>query len=62
MRRRSALRASGTLVVTGLAVAYILWRVDLRETVHVLANASVMAPSSQPLSPISTHAVMSAAN
>ena len=40
MRRRSALRASGTLVVTGLAVAYILWRVDLRETVHVLANAS----------------------
>jgi uncharacterized protein (TIRG00374 family) len=40
MRRRSALRASGTLVVTGLAVAYILWRVDLGETVHVLANAS----------------------
>ena len=34
------MRASGTLVVTGLAVAYILWRVDLRETVHVLANAS----------------------
>ena len=40
MRRRRALRASGTLVVTGLAVAYILWRVDLRETVHVLVNAS----------------------
>ena len=40
MRRRSVLRVSGTLVVTGLAVAYILWRVDLRETVHVLANAS----------------------
>ena len=34
------MRASGTLVVTGLAVAYILWRVDLRETVHVLVNAS----------------------
>jgi uncharacterized protein (TIRG00374 family) len=34
------LRATGTLVVTGLAVAYILWRVNLRETVHVLANAS----------------------
>ena len=32
---------TGTLVVTGLAVAYILWRVNLRETVHVLANASV---------------------
>ena len=40
MRRPRALRATGTLVVTGLAVAYILWRVNLRETVHVLANAS----------------------
>lgn len=40
MRRPRALRATATLVVTGLAVAYILWRVDLRETVHVLANAS----------------------
>ncbi|HEY2740952.1 MAG TPA: lysylphosphatidylglycerol synthase transmembrane domain-containing protein, partial [Gaiellaceae bacterium] len=40
MRRPRALRATGTLVVTGLAVAYILWRVDLGETVHVLANAS----------------------
>ena len=35
------MRATGTLVVTGLAVAYIVWRVNLRETVHVLANASV---------------------
>ena len=34
------MRATATLVVTGLAVAYIVWRVDLRETVHVLANAS----------------------
>jgi hypothetical protein len=34
------LRATATLVVTGFAVAYILWRVNLRETVHVLANAS----------------------
>ena len=40
MRHRRALRASGTLVVTGLAVAYILWHVDLRETAHVLVNAS----------------------
>jgi uncharacterized protein (TIRG00374 family) len=39
MSRPRALRAGGTLLVTGLAVAYILWRVDLRETVHVLANA-----------------------
>ena len=40
MRRPRALRATGTLVVTGLAVAYILWKVNLRETVHVLAHAS----------------------
>jgi uncharacterized protein (TIRG00374 family) len=40
MRRPRALRVTGTLVVTGLAVAYILWKVDLRETVHVLAHAS----------------------
>jgi len=40
MSRPRALRAGGTLLVTGLAVAYILWRVDVRETVHVLANAS----------------------
>jgi uncharacterized protein (TIRG00374 family) len=40
MSRPRALRAGGTLLVTGLAVAYILWRVDLRETFHVLANAS----------------------
>ena len=40
MRRPRALRATATLVVTGFAVAYILWRVNLRETVHVLANAS----------------------
>jgi hypothetical protein len=36
-----ALRTGGTLLVTGLAVAYILWKVDLGETLHVLAHASV---------------------
>ena len=40
MKSRRSQRTVGTLVVTGLAVAYILWRVDLRETVHLLANAS----------------------
>ena len=40
MRRPRALRATGTLVVTGLAVAYILWKVDLRTTVDVLRHAS----------------------
>jgi glycosyltransferase 2 family protein len=33
-------RAAGTLLVTGLAVAYIVWKVDLREAAHVLAHAS----------------------
>ena len=36
-----ALRAGGTLVITGLATAYILWRIDLGRTGHVLAHASV---------------------
>jgi hypothetical protein len=40
MRRPRALRVSGTLVVTGLAVAYILWKVDLRTAAHLLAHAS----------------------
>jgi uncharacterized protein (TIRG00374 family) len=33
-------RAAATLVVTGLATAYILWRIDLGKTGHVLAHAS----------------------
>ena len=41
MSRSRALRAAGTLVVTGLATAYILWRIDLGQTGHVLAHASV---------------------
>ena len=41
MSRSRALRATGTLVVTGLATAYILWRIDLGKTGHVLAHASV---------------------
>jgi uncharacterized membrane protein YbhN (UPF0104 family) len=41
LRRPRAARAVGTLVVTGLCVAYIVWKIDLRETVHVLAHASV---------------------
>src|SRR4051794_13212614 len=39
--RRRLLRASGTLVVTGLCVAYIVWKIDVRETVHVVANADL---------------------
>jgi uncharacterized protein (TIRG00374 family) len=35
------LRTGGTLLITGLATAYILWRIDLGQTGHVLARASV---------------------
>jgi uncharacterized protein (TIRG00374 family) len=40
VRRPRASRALATLVVTGLCVAYLVWKIDLRETGHVLANAS----------------------
>ena len=35
------MRVGATLVVTGLCTAYILWKIDLRQTGHVLAHASV---------------------
>ena len=38
MNRRAA-RTAATLLVTGLAVAYIVWKIDVRETLHVLVNA-----------------------
>ena len=41
MSRNRGIRSIATLIVTGLAIAYILWKVDLRETAHVLANASL---------------------
>jgi glycosyltransferase 2 family protein len=34
-----AARRGGTLVVTGLCTAYIVWKIDIRETLHVLAHA-----------------------
>jgi uncharacterized protein (TIRG00374 family) len=34
-------RVGATLVVTGLCTAYILWKIDLGTTAHVLAQASV---------------------
>ena len=36
---RRLLRVVGTLVVTGLAIAYLLWKIDLRRTGHELAHA-----------------------
>ena len=41
MIRSRAVRTAATLAVTGLATAYILWRIDLGQTGHVLAHASV---------------------
>jgi uncharacterized protein (TIRG00374 family) len=31
-------KAAATLVVTGLCTAYILWKIDVRETVHVIVH------------------------
>jgi uncharacterized protein (TIRG00374 family) len=39
--RRRALRIAGTLVVTGLCVAYLLWKIDLHRTGHILSHASL---------------------
>jgi glycosyltransferase 2 family protein len=36
---RRAVRLGATLVVTGLCTAYILWKIDLGKTGHVLAHA-----------------------
>jgi uncharacterized membrane protein YbhN (UPF0104 family) len=33
-------RALATLVVTGLGTAYIIWKIDLGRTGHVLADAN----------------------
>jgi len=33
-------RVAATLVVTGLCTAYIIWKIDLGTTLHVLANAA----------------------
>src|SRR5215207_2927133 len=36
-----AARVLGTLLVTGLAVAYILWKVDVGEALSTIADASL---------------------
>ena len=40
MHRRST-RTLATLVVTGLCAAYIIWKIDLGRTVHILVHAEV---------------------
>ena len=40
MKRRSV-RVSATLVVTGLCTAYILWKIDIGQTLDTLRNAQL---------------------
>jgi glycosyltransferase 2 family protein len=39
--RRRALRVGATLLVTGLCTAYIVWKIDIGRTAHVLAHAKL---------------------
>jgi uncharacterized protein (TIRG00374 family) len=39
--RNRALRLVATLVVTGLCTAYLVWKIDLSQTLHLLAHAQV---------------------
>src|SRR4029453_4531730 len=41
LRMRRLTRLVLTLAVTGLAVAYLIWKVDLRQTWEILSNASL---------------------
>ena len=38
---RRALKWTGSLVITGLAIAYIVWKIDIGRTAHILANATI---------------------
>ncbi|HEY3187851.1 MAG TPA: lysylphosphatidylglycerol synthase domain-containing protein, partial [Solirubrobacteraceae bacterium] len=38
MRRRSV-RVAATSVVTGLCIAYLVWKIDVRESIHEIASA-----------------------
>src|SRR5919197_4288379 len=39
--RKRLLRIGATLVVTGLCTAYIVWKIDVSRTAHILRHASV---------------------
>jgi hypothetical protein len=41
MTRRRTVRVTGSLVVTGLATAYLVWKIDIGKTAHILANADL---------------------
>jgi uncharacterized protein (TIRG00374 family) len=38
--KKRSLRISATLVVTGLCTAYIVWKIDIRQVLHILAHAN----------------------
>src|SRR4051794_41904070 len=40
VHRRST-RALATLIVTGLCAAYIVWKIDLGRTLHILVHAEI---------------------
>ena len=40
MKRLTVIRLVLTLTVTGLALAYIFWKIDVGKTLHILANAN----------------------
>jgi uncharacterized membrane protein YbhN (UPF0104 family) len=37
---KRGIRVLATLVLTGLAIAYLVWKIDIHETADVLADAS----------------------
>jgi len=37
---RRSVRVSATLLFTGLAIAYLVWKIDIRETAEVVADAN----------------------
>jgi uncharacterized protein (TIRG00374 family) len=39
--KKRSIRIAATLVVTGLCTAYIVWKIDLRRVLHILAHASL---------------------
>jgi glycosyltransferase 2 family protein len=41
MTRARAIRIALTLLVTGACLAYLLWKLDVRQTVHILVHANV---------------------
>jgi uncharacterized protein (TIRG00374 family) len=40
-RQKRSIRVAVTLAVTGLCTAYIVWKIDISQTLHILAHANV---------------------